>query len=332
MHLNETVSYDHAHRGKLRPARNRVCILIVVLLAATATSAAPPQRTITNGTLVAKMYLPDPKQGYYRGTRFDWTGVIHSLTHAGHEYFGEWQKSDDPYLHDRITGPVESFSALQLPAGRFVRIGVGVCGPTPAGSKHPTRVVNPGTWKVTHGSNWIRMEHQVTDQASGLGYHYEKLITLVPQRAELVIDHLLVNRGKQQIKSQVYNHNFFVIDGQPTGPDFVVRFPFRLTADKSLRGFGATRGNQLVYLKGIPMGDYMISTFQGFGSNVKDHAFSIENRKTKASVSMVTDRPLVKLQLWSPHTTICPEPFIDLKVKPGHADRWSIRYTFATLK
>ena len=71
--------------------------------------AGHPETTIQNNQVVAKLYLPDAKAGYYRGTRFDWSGIIYSLKHDGHEYFGEWQQSTDPYLHDRITGPVDSF-------------------------------------------------------------------------------------------------------------------------------------------------------------------------------------------------------------------------------
>jgi hypothetical protein len=28
---------------------------------------------------------------------------------------------------------------------------------------------------------------------------------------------------------------------------------------------------------------------------------------------------------------LCPEPFIDLTIKPGDADSWTIRYEFYTL-
>jgi hypothetical protein len=58
----------------------------------------------------------------------------------------------------------------------------------------------------------------------------------------LVIDHVLANTGNKTIETDVYNHNFFVIDNQPTGPDFVVRFPFELTTDKDLKGYGEVHG------------------------------------------------------------------------------------------
>jgi hypothetical protein len=44
------------------------------------------------------------------------------------------------------------------------------------------------------------------------------------------------------LRTNVYNHNFFVIDGQPTGPDFVVKFPFELKADPELGDLAEARG------------------------------------------------------------------------------------------
>ena len=310
----------------------RFGMMLLVVCASVSVRAEHPQATIANSQVTARLYLPQPDSGYYRGTRFDWSGVIYSLQCDGHEYFGEWQKSDDPYLHDRITGPVESYSVgpQQRSGETFLRIGVGVCDKAKPTAKHPFRVVDHGQWKVKKGGNWIEMQHVVKHGETG--YHYVKRLTLTSGRPELVIDHFLHNTGAVPIETQVYNHNFFVMDQQPTGPDFVVRFPFELTAERDLGGFGAVRGKNLVYLREIPDGDYMISTFRGFETDdVRHHGFWLENRKIKAGVRMATDRPLAKLQLWSPHTTICPEPFIDLKIEPGNADRWSIRYTFYTL-
>ena len=99
--------------------------------------------TITNGQVVAKLYLPNEKSGFYRGTRFDWSGVIHSLTFDGHDYYGPWFTKTDPSVHDfvyagaditagpcsAITGPVDEFKPLgwdeAKPGGTFVKIGVG---------------------------------------------------------------------------------------------------------------------------------------------------------------------------------------------------------------
>src|SRR5947209_20149621 len=84
-----------------------------------------PQAEISNGVVRAKIYLPDPEKGYYRGTRFDWSGVINSLEYAGHDYYGAWFTKTDSKVIDfvfegsdivagpcsAIMGPVEEFSS-----------------------------------------------------------------------------------------------------------------------------------------------------------------------------------------------------------------------------
>src|SRR5262249_33472774 len=61
-----------------------------------------PTVEITNDRIRAKLYLPDARRGYYRGTRFDWSGMIGSLEYAGHRYYGPW--------FDRIDPPVRDFT------------------------------------------------------------------------------------------------------------------------------------------------------------------------------------------------------------------------------
>ena len=55
-----------------------------------------PQAEISNGQIRVKLYLPDAKNGYYRGTRFDWSGVIASLEYKGHNFYGPWFDRTDP--------------------------------------------------------------------------------------------------------------------------------------------------------------------------------------------------------------------------------------------
>ena len=312
--------------------------MLLALSTSTSADGSPPTASISNDRITARIYLPDSDNGYYRGTRFDWSGAIYSLTHDGHEYFGEWQESDDPYLHDRITGPVDSFGALGYrpgePGATFVRVGVGVCRQPDEKNfrwNHTYAVVDDGGWTVEQGGNWIEFRQEVRDDSSGYGYSYSKRLTLTPGSAELVIDHVLENSGRLAIETEVYNHNFFVIDGQPTGPDFVVRFPFSPLADKDLKGFAEVKGMELTYLREIPEGAFILTLLNGFSDLAGEHSFAIENRRTGAGVRMDGDRPMSKLQFWSPTTTLCPEPFIDLKIPPGQADRWSLRYGFYSL-
>lgn len=314
--------------------------VVALVLAQAGWSADHPSASFSNELIEAKVYLPDPETGYYRGTRFDWSGAIYSLVYSGHEYFGEWQASDDPYLHDRITGPVEEYRTNNKGLGyddgaaRFLRIGVGVVEKPEEEDyrwRHSYKVVDPGEWRVRQGANWIEFTQEVAAPALGYEYRLTKLLTLPPGRPELVIDHRLENLGRRTIETNVYNHNFFVIDNQPTGPDFEVTFPFELAADRELDGYAVVSGRRIQFAKHLPSGESIFTMLTGYGPTPDDHAFAIENRKVKAGVRVATDRPLAKLQFWSPRTTVCPEPFVDLEIGAGQADRWSIRYEFYTL-
>ena len=68
-----------------------------------------PKTILSNGDLKAVVFLPDATNGYYRGPRFDWSGVVACATYNGHTYFGEWFRKYDPLGNDAITGPVEEF-------------------------------------------------------------------------------------------------------------------------------------------------------------------------------------------------------------------------------
>lgn len=55
-----------------------------------------PEVEISNGIIKANLYLLDAENGYYKGTRFDWSGVISSLEFNEHTYFGQWFDADNP--------------------------------------------------------------------------------------------------------------------------------------------------------------------------------------------------------------------------------------------
>ena len=313
--------------------------LILMSITASRVFAAFPHASISNGFINAHVYLPDPDSGYYQGTRFDWSGVVYSLVCNDHEYFGEWQYLDDPLVNNRVTGPVDSFEPVGYKEARvgetFVRFGIGVL-KKPEEKEfrwtHTYKIVDHGVWTVEQGGNWIEFEQTVANNHTRYPFTYTKRITATPGLAELVIDHRLVNTGDRTFITEVYNHNFFVIDGQSTGPDFVVRFPFEPSFDGDLKGYATSHGKELIYLKKIPMGEDIITHLKGFSSRADHHRFAIENTKTKAGVRMIGDRGMSKLIYWSPATTLCPEPFIDINIPPGQADRWALRYEFYTVE
>jgi hypothetical protein len=293
-----------------------------------------PQAEIASSHIRARLYLPDAETGYYRGTRFEWSGVIASLQWNGHEYFGQWFEQYDPKLHDAITGPVEEFltgtSALGYqearPGESFVRIGVGAVRKPeePEYRRFATYdIVDPGTWTIIKGADSIEFVHELRD-TGGYAYVYRKKVQLTGDT--LVLEHRLRNVGRKPIATSVYNHNFFTLDNQPTGPDLVVRFPFDPRAARALNDLAEIRGKEIVFLRELQRGQTVFSEIEGFGGEARDYDFRIENRKTGAGVRITGDRPLSKLLFWSAPKTACPEPYIDVSVEPGKESSWRIVY------
>jgi hypothetical protein len=319
----------------------RLILTLTVLLPVFLPAADYPQAEITNGVIKAKLYLPDAAQGYYRGTRFDWAGVISSLEYKGHNYFGPWLAKHDPKLHDAIAGPVEEFrtnsSALGYdeakPGEPFVKIGVGVLR---KGNEEryaftiPFEIIDAGKWSARTAKDGVEFT-QTLSGIPGYGYVYQKRVRLTRGKPELVLEHTLRNTGSRDIETTVYNHNFFVLNNLPSGPGFAVGFPFELKATRDLRGLAEVSGKEVVYLKELEQGQSVGTDLTGFSADAKDYDIRFENRKAGAGARITGDHPIDSLYFWTARTTVCPEPYIRLRIEPGKETTWRIKYEFYTL-
>jgi hypothetical protein len=299
-----------------------------------------PKAVISNGLVNAVVYLPDAKNGYYRGSRFDWAGVVGCLAYKGHTYFGVWFPHYDPLLHDAITGPVEEFrssngeSALNYDqaksGGPFVKPGVGVLrriDDAPFKFSAPYPLVDGGKWTVHAGHSALSFTQDLK-APSGTAYVYTKNLKLEKNQPILILEHELKNTGTETIDTQVYDHDFFMLDGAPTGPGMVVRFPFEPMAKPGFENGARVDGNEIVYARELQTGETAQSNLTGYSSKVSDYDFSLENRNTGVGVEQFGDQPISRFNFWSIRTTICPEAYVHLRIPPGQTARWTIRYRF----
>jgi hypothetical protein len=288
-----------------------------------------PEAAISNGRVTAKLMLPDAQKGSYQGTRFDWSGIVSSLTYEGHEYFGQWYPKHDPKIHDAITGPVEEFLSNDAGLGYadakagdvFIRIGVGVVRKPEekAYRRFETyEIVDPGKRTLKRGKDWIEFGHRIS--AAGYGYDYRKTIRL--ERDGFTIDHSLKNTGSKAIDTLVYNHNFFVIDHEVVGPEMAIGFAWTPVPDKPFANGGEVSGQEIRYQKELQTGETVAADLSGFGA----FDFRIENRKAMAGVRITSDQPLAKLYFWSIRTVACPEPYLHIAAAPGATAHWQIKY------
>jgi hypothetical protein len=334
--------------------------------------AEPPQAEIGNGQITANIYLPDPANGFYRSTRFDWSGAIGSLEFAGHRFYGPWFYRTDPAVYDlgydekgvvsapftAMVGPAEEFGtdgaalgfAEAQPGGTFVKIGVGVlrkplageppAPPPPAGRGATDRydhsrtykLVDPGKWTVKKKRDSVEFVQELNDTADGYAYIYRKVIRLVPGKPQMVIEHSLKNTGAKQIQSTVYNHNFFVLDGEGPTQELSITVPFQIESPRPpTPGLLEVRGNQLVYLKTLANEDRATATIRGFGDTAKDYDIRVENKKIGAGYHVTGDRPLSNIAVWSIRTVNAVEPYISMSIEPGKEFTWNLNYEYYTL-
>jgi hypothetical protein len=328
-------------------------ILTLLSLTAVILSAEPPTAEISNGKIKARIYLPDAVDGFYKGTRFDWSGVIYQLEAEGHRFYGPWftKRSDTVrdfiYEGDDIVvgpcsssmGPAEDFRPLGYdaakPGGTFIKIGIGVlrkADDKPYEGFRLYQIVDPGTWKVQKKADSIEFTHTVKDPATGYAYVYTKTLQLAKGKSELIMSHSLKNTGEKAIETTVYNHNFLVLDGKGPGVGTAVTFPFAVSTKRPPAAqLAALEGNSVVFKKDLVEKDTVFLPVDGFGAGVSDHEIRVENSVLKAGVAINGDQPLHSVNLWSIRSNVSVEPFVAVKAVPGSEFRWTNRYRYYTL-
>ena len=305
-----------------------------------------PHRDISNGIISVKVFMPG-EHGFYRGTRFDRTGVVAHATFQGQDYGRPWFSSYSQYARDFIwkdhqvtvstvsaaAGPAEDFQPAGYDeagdGGRFLKIGVGIMTRDAAAYDfvHAYPVVNEGARSETHTKTSVRMTHKITDKDSGFGYSYVKTVRLVPGKAEMVVEHVLTNTGTKPINTTVYCHNFLTLS---TGDENVtITAPFDIHADKPFApGTAAVEGKTIRYLRAIPEGEAVTSPISGFGDKVSDYDFTVQNTATGFGQRIRADQPLARINFWSIRTNVSWEPYITIAVKPGQTQRWTYTYDY----
>lgn len=311
----------------------RKLIITVLILSGSAAWAQYPEARISNGIINAHIYLPDAENGFYRATRFDWAGVVSSLKYKDHEYFGQWYGKHDPAVHDAIQGPVEAFDPVGYdeakPGETFLKIGTGILkkvNDAPYRFSTKFDILNGGEWKVRTKKDRVEFIHGLHD-ATGYSYIYKKTLRLLRNKPELVLEHTLKNTGQKTIDTRVFNHNFFMIDGQTSGPDFIITVPF-VIENEAAGKLMQFENNRMLYLRELAQRNSTMEYPKGFTGEKTDYDFRIENHKTGGAVRITSNRPLSDFMFWSIPSVLSPEPFIKVKAAPGEEFKWEIKYQF----
>lgn len=327
--------------------------LSTAIVALTAQSAPkPPQAEISNGQLKVLVYLPDAVNGFFRGTRFDWAGVIGRLEYQNHVYYQPWWSRMDLAQRDydasgseivagpntAVTGPVEEFQRNlgydeAAAGGPFVKIGIGVLKKPADGSAYSAYrlydILDGGRRTLDVKADAITFTHGLSAPVAGYNYAYTKTVRLTPGKPEMQLVHSLRNTGTRRIEGTVYNHNFLALDGQPVGAGFIVKAPYTITSTRPPNAaLAEIRGKDVVYLRDLTGNEVASTPLTGFGPTAADYDFRIEHTRLGAGMRITSDRPMSNAMLWSMRKTMGLEPFIAIGIDPGQEFTWTLTYSY----
>jgi galactose mutarotase-like enzyme len=169
-------------------------------------------------------------------------------------------------------------------------------------------------------------------KASGYGYSYSKVITILRNDPLITIEHTLKNTGEKRIVTDFYNHNFFNVDGDPVGPNYSFAFPFEPKA-QDLRGKFAElvelKDKQLRFKDKLPTDQFVMAGLTGFDPKEMQHqVFEMRHAPSGVRIEVRHTYPFAKFNVWGIKTTICPEPHMAIDLKPGESLLWGIGYDF----
>ncbi len=305
-----------------------------------------PHQDISNGIVSARVYLPGPG-AFYRGTRFDRTGIVAHTTYKGQDYGKPWFSAYSPVVHDftwhkaevvvhpasAAAGPAEEFDSIGFDqagiGGNFLKIGVGILkrDTDKEDHVHAYPVVNGGTVKNEAGNTRVRMTQTLADKASGYGYRYIKTVRLVPGKAQMVIEHVLTNTGTRDIDTNVYCHNFLTLS--PGNAHITITAPFVIKAERPFApDAAAVDGRTIKYLRTMKEGESVTSPISGFGDKASDYDFTVMNTASGFGQRIRGDQPLARINFWSIATNVSWEPYVAIALKPGQTKRWTYTYDY----
>lgn len=163
---------------------------------------------------------------------------------------------------------------------------------------------------------------QEVKDAAGYGYTYSKTVRLVNGKPQMVLEHRLKNTGTRPIVTDLYNHNFLVLDHLPPSPGYSIAFPFDIKTDRPPKPeMAKIEGEKIIYEKTLSGQDTVAFPIEGFSNSAKDYDFRIEDPAAGAGIRVRGDRPILRAGLWSIRSVVAVEPYITLPSSPVRNSR-----------
>ncbi|TGV00963.1 hypothetical protein [Flavivirga rizhaonensis] len=298
-----------------------------------------PYATLKNDALEVTILLPDKDKGYYRGVRFDWSGIIAQVTYDHHTYFKNLEDNDfeypntshDPTNPGLATGTAEEFrDPLGYDEAKigepFVKVGVGVLEKLTNDPYHwdyRYKLIKSAEWEIEHHKDSIRFTQKLSTDF-GYAYEYTKTIILNPDAPEITVSHSLKNTGSKTIETNPYCHNYFKFDNDAIGSHYKLSFPNSIEPESDFGSKAYFTQNELK-IKGTLKDSAVV---QGSIKTKDAKTFTLFNSKSKTTTLVSYDVAPGFFYLYAWKIAYCPEPMVFIDISRGESFNWSFSYEF----
>jgi len=298
-----------------------------------------PVKVLESKDLKVTILLTNEKTGYYRSTRFDWSGIVAQVEYNGHTFFQEWVNYDgtlEPGIHNPIDNGTGTGTAEELRTplgydeakvgGTFVKIGVGILEKAedkPYHWAYPYKVIEFGKWETKIQKDRVVFVQNL-NTTFGYAYHYEKQVVLSENSPEIKIIHTLKNTGEKAFSTNPYCHNYMRFDNDFIGKNYTIEF------NKGVSPVGVFDSRAVFTDKtfGLTTDLTDSSPVEGAVDVHGSKRFVVSNKKTGTSVEVTSDTGFESFYLYIWRMSFCPEPMIRINLKPGESFTWNTDYKF----
>lgn len=271
-------------------------------------------------------------------SRFDWNGTVSSINWKETSLTGHEKPSteQDPAacgygLHNEF-GMHEPVGFSDCPIGGwYPKIGVGLLKKDgPEHDFYSPHEIQPAEFDLREEKEHLLFTCRQSD-IRGYSYRYEKKISL--DGDGFTISYSLGNRGRKDIITDEYVHNFIAIAGEDTSPDLEISFPFQVDTNLFIENVNPENklswDNHTLRYKGTPDQQYFFSNITG--GNIHRATWTIASRKHGISLTETANFDTYKINLWGWRHVVSPELFRKINLRPGESTTWNRTYTIKDL-
>ena len=170
-----------------------------------------------------------------------------------------------------------------------------------------------------------------SEHVNGYSYVLKKEIELYENKFK--IKYSLENTGQKVIITNEYNHNFILINKNPIGNEYKLKFPFQLKSSRFEEYVNPEQkvdiGQNEIKFRSTPNEPFFFSNLSG--NKTTDAAWELINIPEKIIICETGNFQTKKVNLWGSKHVISPELIINVYIEPGKSFRWDRTYSMRSL-